>query len=75
MYQYVPEIHGTFTCLTLLEPQSLSGDDPRKFEVVCPLNGTAVLRQSEHFSIFRDKVVLGNTVQLRLNHMPGMTAW
>ena len=28
----------------LLEPQSRSGDKPLKFLVVCPLNGTAVLK-------------------------------
>ena len=35
------------TCLkalTLLEPQSRFGDKPVKFQVVCPRNGTAVLK-------------------------------
>ena len=30
--------------LTLLEPQSRFGDKPIKFKVVCPQNGTAVLK-------------------------------
>ena len=30
--------------LTLLEPQSRFGDKPVKFQVVCPQNGTAVLK-------------------------------
>ena len=30
--------------LTLLEPQSRSGDNPDKFQVVSPQNGTAVLK-------------------------------
>ena len=30
--------------LTLLEPQSRCGDKPLKFQVVCPQNGTAVLK-------------------------------
>ena len=29
---------------TLLEPQSRFGDKPVKFQVVCPQNGTAVLK-------------------------------
>ena len=31
-------------CLTLLEPQSRSGDKPVKFQVVLSPNGTAVLK-------------------------------
>ena len=31
--------------LTLLEPQSRFGDKPLKFQVVCPQNGTAVLKE------------------------------
>ena len=31
---------------TLLEPQSRFGDNPIKFQVVCPHNGTAVLKGS-----------------------------
>ena len=34
----------TYMCLTLLEPQSRFGDKPFKFQVVCPQNGTAVLK-------------------------------
>ena len=30
--------------LTLLEPQSRFGDKPVKFQVVCPQNGTEVLK-------------------------------
>ena len=30
--------------LTLVEPQSHFGDKPVKFQVVCPQNGTAVLK-------------------------------
>ena len=30
--------------LTLLEPRSRFGDNPLKFQVVCPQNGTAVLK-------------------------------
>ena len=30
--------------LTLLEPQSRCGDKPLKFQVICPQNGTAVLK-------------------------------
>ena len=30
--------------ITLLEPQSRFGDQPLKFQVVCPQNGTAVLK-------------------------------
>ena len=30
--------------LTLLEPQSRFGDQPLKLQVVCPQNGTAVLK-------------------------------
>ena len=30
--------------LTLLEPQSAFGDKPLNFQVVCPQNGTAVLK-------------------------------
>ena len=30
--------------LTLLEPQSCFGDKPLNFQVVCPQNGTAVLK-------------------------------
>ena len=30
--------------LTLLEPQSRFGDKPVKFQVVCPQNGTSVLK-------------------------------
>ena len=30
--------------LTLLQPQSRFGDKPLKFQVVCPQNGTAVLK-------------------------------
>ena len=33
---------GSF--LTLLEPQSRSGDNPVRFQVFCPQNGTAVLK-------------------------------
>ena len=32
--------------LTLLEPESRFGDKPFKFQVVCPQNGTAVLKKS-----------------------------
>ena len=35
------DAHGQ---LTLLEPQSRFGDKPLKFQVVCPHNGTAVLK-------------------------------
>ena len=37
---------GVSRGLTLLEPQSRFGDKPRKFQVVCPQNGTAVLKGS-----------------------------
>ena len=33
-----------FLCLTLLEPQFRFRDKPLKFQVVCPQNGTAVLK-------------------------------
>ena len=32
------------TVLTLSEPQSRFGDKPLKYQVVCPQNGTAVLK-------------------------------
>ena len=35
---------ATFYPLTLLEPQSRFGDNTLKFQVVCPQNGTAVLK-------------------------------
>ena len=35
---------GVWSSLTLLEPQSRSGDKPVKFQVVLSPNGTAVLK-------------------------------
>ena len=39
----MPPFHG-IVVLTLLEPQSRSGDKPVKFQVVLSPNGTAVLK-------------------------------
>ena len=37
-------VYICFMLLTLLEPQSRFGDKPLQFQVVCPQNGTAVLK-------------------------------
>ena len=39
-----PKISDRLSSLTLLEPQSRFGDKPLKLQVVCPQNGTAVLK-------------------------------
>ena len=40
----VPQAKTLRSMITLLEPQSRFGDRPVKFQVVCPQNGTAVLK-------------------------------
>ena len=45
--QVTPKAHRvnpTHIQLTPLEPQSRFGDKPVKFQIVCPQNGTAVLK-------------------------------
>ena len=42
---FIPTCDCAFFTLTLLEPQSRFGDKPIKFQVVCPQNGTAVLKR------------------------------
>ena len=48
-HEIVPKTGLRF--LTLLEPQSRSGDKPVKFQVVCPQNGTAVLKREHGTSV------------------------
>ena len=66
-------IHGRSVnkgLVTLLGPQSRFGDSPVKFQVVCPLNGTAVLNPCRTDGLItlpsRTHVSLGELIALVL---------